>query len=478
MTTTTGAPPFEVSAEADGPSPTPLAITAPSFSASKKPATEGRSPVAPAHEATGSDDGDDRAGFLGARFWSGVRQPVEQATGMPPQTYADEGFFAAERQQLFERAWTVVGIASEIDQPGRMLVRRLGNKSVLIVRSADGMLRGFLNACRHRGTELAEADCDVSRFIRCPYHRWSYRLDGSLASTPLFEEVPRPGFNRADYPLLPVRVETWGPLLFACCDPDTMPLAEWLGDLPERMAGYGFEHWRVHEERTLEVAANWKLISENFQEYYHLRWVHPELAKVSRVRDHYRYQGPGMYCGQATTPVSGDERDDWLKMPPAAGLDDSDRVSGRFVAVFPNTVLSVLPSHAFLLLLEPVSAGLTRERCVFLLPPSAPLPVDDDDFAATRAFWFEINDEDIDITERAQRGLASTQMPPGPLSPRFEEPLNRFHNMLADVMTSDSLASDRLSVPAGDGPDAASRYGTGVNPSPPRIDRITSILGG
>ena len=407
--------------------------------------------------------------FTGERFWSGVRRPVEQAVGLPPAAYADEGFFAAERRRLFERAWVAVGVASEAAEPGRVLVRRAGGKSVLVVRGRDGVLRGFLNACRHRGTELAESDCDAGAVIRCPYHRWGYRLDGSLAAAPLFDELPRPGFDRADFGLIPVRVDTWGALVFACCDPATMPLAEWLGDLPERMSGYGFEDWRIHEERTVDVAANWKLISENFQEYYHLRWVHPELAKVSRVKDHYRYQGPGLYCGQTTTPVSGDDRDDWLKLPPADGLDDSDRVSGRFVAVAPNVVASVLPSHAFLILLEPVSAGVTRERCVFLFPPSAS-EVNDGDFAVTRDFWLQINDEDIQIMQRAQRGLAHTHMPPGPLSPRFEEPLNRFHKMVADMMTADSLASGCLPVPPGDGPDAARRYGTGSNPSVPLID--------
>ena len=402
-------------------------------------------------------------------FWSGVRNSVERAVGLPPQAYADEEYFAVEQQRLFERGWVAVGLADEVAQPGRMLVRTVGTKSVLIVRGADGVLRGFLNACRHRGTQLAATDCDVGSLIRCPYHRWGYRTDGSLVATPLFDEVPRPGFDRADYPLLQVRVEAWGPFVFACASRDTMPLGQWLGDLPARMSGYRFDGWHVHEQRNLKVSANWKLIAENFQEYYHLKWVHPELAKVSRVKDHYRYQGRGMYCGQTTTPVSGDERDDWLRLPPANGLDHSDSVSGRFVWLFPNAGFSVLPNHMFVLLLEPVSAGLTRERCVFLFPPPAK-QVTGADFAVTRSFWFDINDEDIHIVQLAQRGLSASMMPPGPLSPRFEEPLNRFHNMVADTMTAGSLSAGVLAVPAGDTADSAVRYGTGPNPVPAHID--------
>ena len=407
--------------------------------------------------------------FTSEDFWSGTRQSLEQATGLPPVAYTGDDFFEVERRRLFGRAWVAVASAAEVADPGRVLVRSVGGTSVLITRGRDGVLRGFVNSCRHRGTELAAEDCTVSRTIRCPYHRWGYALDGSLVSTPLFDEVPRPDFDPAELSLLPVRVETWGLVVLVCLDEHTPPLAEWLGDLPERMAGYGFDRWYVHERRSFDVAANWKLITENFQEYYHLAWVHPELAKVSRVRDHYRYQGSGMYCGQATTPVSGDDRDDWLVLPPAAGLDDSDAVSGRFVALFPNLTLAVLPSHAFVIRLEPLSTGATREHCTFLLPPTTEADRVGDAFEATRKFWIEVNNEDIDICERAQRGLALGGAPPGPLSPRFEEPLHRFQNMVADCMTAGSLA-DGLRIPPGDGPDDGARYGCGPNPALPAID--------
>lgn len=398
--------------------------------------------------------------------WTNTRAPLTRATGLPPEMYCDDSFFGAERRRVFERGWVGVGNAAEVTEPGRLLVRQVGGRSILITRDKKGVLRGFVNSCRHRGTELSPSDCDIGNAIRCPYHRWTYDLDGSLRSTPLFEEVPRDSFDRSDFGLVPVRVDTWGLLLFACIDPTTPPLCDWLGDLPQRMASYGFDKWRIHSEMTIEVRANWKLISENFQEYYHLSWVHPELAKVSRVRDHYRYQGPGMYCGQTTTPVSADDRDDWLVLPPAAGLNESDRVSGRFVAVFPNVMLAVLPNHVFLIQLEPVAPGLTRERCTFLLPPSTP-EVSDDDMAQTRSFWVDINNEDINIVERGQRGVSAGGVVAGPLAPRFEEPLHRFHNMLADLMTTDNLVD--MTIQNGDDDSEAARLGSGVNPHPPEF---------
>lgn len=401
--------------------------------------------------------------------WAGTRQPLTRATGLHPSAYTDADFFDIEQDRVFGQAWVCVGIADELAGPGRMLVRQVGTKSVILTRNRDGELRGFINSCRHRGTELADVDCDVAGTIRCPYHRWGYSLDGALISTPFFDEVPRDDFDRDDFGLLPVRVDTWGVLLFACLSSDTPPLLDWLGDLPERMGGYGLDSWVSRHQQQVDIDANWKLISENFQEYYHLTWVHPELAKVSRVADHYRYQGAGMYCGQTTTPVSGDERDDWLALPEAPGLDDSDAVSGRFVAIFPNVILSVLPNHVWMMRLEPVAPGVTRETCTMLLPAATGV-VADEAIAATRDFWLDVNTEDIDIVQRGQRGLSHGAVPPGPLAPRFEEPLHRFHNMLADCMTHDGL-SERL-IPSGDAPgDPADQWGAGTNPSPATIDR-------
>ncbi len=401
--------------------------------------------------------------------WEATRRPLREAHGLHPEAYTSEQFFDLERRRVFEQAWVCVAIADEVAGSGRMLVRKVGSRSVLITRNQGGELRGFINACRHRGTELADADCDVAGTIRCPYHRWGYSLDGALTSTPFFDEVPRDDVDRADLGLVTVRVDVWGPLVFACLSDSTPPLSDWLGDLPERMAGYGLDTWVSRHERQLDIEANWKLISENYQEYYHLTWVHPELAKVSRVADHYRYQGAGMYCGQTTTPVSGDQRDDWLALPQAPDLDASDAVSGRFVAIFPNVLLSVLPNHIWMMRLDPIAPGITRETCTMLLP-DATGAVTDDAIAPTRDFWFDVNAEDIDIVERGQRGLTRGAVPPGPLAPRFEEPLHRFHNMLADCMTCVGL--DSITVPSGDDPsDVAAQWGAGTNPTPPTIDR-------
>lgn len=398
--------------------------------------------------------------FLDAAAWAGIRRPINEASGMPAECYVDDGFFELEQQQVFRGGWAAIGFADTVAETGETITRTVGGRSVIITRNKAGKLRGFLNACRHRGTELIESDCLVDGVIRCPYHRWGYDLDGTLVATPMFDQVPVKNFDRADYGLHPVLVEAFAGVLWVSLDPTVAPLQECMGDLSDRLHGYRLDAWRLTETADIEINANWKLISENYQEYYHLGWVHPDLSKVSRVRDHYRYQGPGHYCGQTTSPVSSDDRDDWTAMPSPSWLNESDAASGRFLALFPNVLLSVLPNHVFIIILEPVGPGKTIEHTGFLLPDVGGDSIDQAALAATRRFWLDVNNEDIDIVERGQRGLTSGGFTPGRLSPRFEEPLHRFANILADRF----CGIDR--VPEGDGCDELDLLGSGVNPLP------------
>ena len=389
--------------------------------------------------------GDSRAAWRLEAFWDGTRAGLQAATGLDPLAYTSTDFFADEQQFVFERGWVCVGLAEEA-KPGNVLVRTVGKRSILITSTEDGSVYGHLNSCRHRGTELYECDAEVRDTLRCPYHRWGYNLDGSLKSTPRFNEIPRDEFDTAEFGLVSVRVQKWGVLLFACLDDNTMPLEQWLGDLDVRFAGYDLESWVTRDEQVLDIEANWKLISENFQEYYHLAWVHPELAKVSKIEDHYRFQGTGMYCGQTTTPVSNGDGNEWLLLPPHPNLESADAVSARFIAIFPNVLLSVLPNHVFVMRLDPLGPGITKETCTWLLPRNSAEAVDEA-FDPTKHFWLDVNAEDIDIVERGQRGLTRGAVPAGPLSPRFEEPLHRFHNMLADLMLNQV---GNVSPPLGD----------------------------
>lgn len=391
--------------------------------------------------------------------YSSTRAPVELASTLSPAAYRDDRYHAEELGALWRTSWVCVGVADQVADVGQTIVRDVGDRSIIVTRDRDHRLRAFHNVCRHRGAQLVERDQIVrAKRFRCPYHAWAYALSGECLGTPLFEgsDIPTDqqamfdmgdvkSFDRSDYGLLPVQVASWGALVFVNLDDQAMPLEEWLGDLPDRFRNHDLASWRVQQAQAYEIDANWKLIAENFMEYYHLPWVHPELIKVSRMEDHHRYQGKGMYTGMTTNPISESGRSNWLALPPFDGLTGDELVSGRFVHVFPNVSISVLPNHAFVMILSPTGVGHTSEQTYILTHPDTMVAEGSNDaMSALAEFWDHVNREDIEIVERVQRGISMTDYPGGRMCYRFEEPLHRFQNMVIDRM----VGVDR--VPEGD----------------------------
>jgi choline monooxygenase len=243
-------------------------------------------------------------------------------------------------------------------------------------------------------------------------------------------------FDKADHALHAASVEEWGCLVFANLDPNAAPLQEQLGDLPSRLAGYGMEDWVIARSKTYEIAANYKLIGENFMEYYHLPWVHPGLVKVSPMKAHHRWQGPGMYTGMCTSPIADNsEQGGWKGLPPKDGLSESDATSARFAWIFPGTALNVLPNHVFVMIARPVAPGHTSEQTHLLVHrDAADAPDAQEAIDGLASFWDEVNMEDVAIVERVQEGLGNLAYTGGRMCYRFEEPLHRFQNMVIDRM--------------------------------------------
>ena len=391
------------------------------------------------------------------------------AETITPEAYTSDAFFAVERERIFASSWVPVGPAAQLRDPGDLLVAEVAGRSVIVVRGLDGELRGFYNVCRHRGTRLlGPGPGHVRRSIRCPYHSWAYGLDGTCIGTPLFEGSDIPAdqrgvfdmddveeFDRADYGLLSVRVDTWGPLVLVCLDDRTAPLADHLGDLPRRTSGYRLDEWEVARSVEYDVAANYKLLGENFMEYYHLPWVHPGLVKVSPIEAHHRWQGAGMWTGMCTNPIAADaEQGGWQSgLPAISGLDDEDAESARFIWLFPNVAINVLPNHLFLILAVPLGPGHTRETTwVLTHPESASQPGHEEAVDLLTAFWDEVNREDIEIVERVQEGLETTPFPGGRLCYRFEEPVHRFQNMVIDRLVG------LQRIPPGDDEESAPMF--------------------
>jgi len=399
--------------------------------------------------------------FAQEETYRATRLPVALASTLTPDAYTSEEFFAVERERVFGRGWVGAACASDVAGPGDAVVVELAGRSAVVVRGQDDVLRAFENVCRHRGSRLLEPGrCHLPKHIKCPYHSWAYALDGHLLGTPLFtadSEVPVDqrgifdmddvrDFDKADYGLLPLPVEAWGPLVLLSFEANPPPLTDQLGDLPRRLSGYGLDRFALVRQKRYEIAANYKLIAENFMEYYHLPWVHPSLVKVSPLKAHYRWQGSGMYTGMCTTPIAADTEDGgWLGLPAVDGLNENDAVSARFAWVFPNVALNVLPNHIFVMLARPTAPGSTVED-TYLLADRVASGTAEGEAAVDglHSFWDQVNREDIEIVERVQQGISTTSYAGGRMCYRFEEPLHRFQNMVIDRM----VGIDR--VPPGD----------------------------
>src|SRR5438128_6072647 len=201
------------------------------------------------------------------------------AKTLPQRYFVSPEIFAEEQSEIFSKQWLLVGHQSQILKPGDYFVAPVAGESLIIVRDQGSTIRGFYNVCRHRGTRLKEDACGHASSIQCPYHAWTYRLDGRLIGAPHMDEVP--GFDKADYPLHRVNLGLWEGFIFVNLEKNPEPLEEWFSPLKGK-----FSHWNMSilqpaKRIDYDVRANWKLMFENYSECYHCPGVHPQLQKVS-----------------------------------------------------------------------------------------------------------------------------------------------------------------------------------------------------
>ena len=322
---------------------------------------------------------------------------------LPYAWYTDPEILRREEAKVFGRHWQYVGPVGGVAEPGSVVPVRVGGLPVVLTRDREGVLRAFLNVCRHRGAVLVDADgCRGS--IQCPYHAWTYGLDGSLRSAPRLspEEVARPELS-----LRPLSVERWGPFVFVHPEADAPPLSDTLGDLPERVAEVvDVEELRFHARAESTYRANWKICCENFLECYHCQVAHPGLSAVLDVRPGaYREEVSGLYSSQF-----GPVRDG--AAGPGAPFDPSGEVPhGQFHFLFPNLTINIAPGRPNLSLGSVLPDGpesTTRFLDYFFAPD-----VDDEWIEAMLAWDDQVGREDTELVERVQRGVRSGMLEDG-----------------------------------------------------------------
>jgi glycine betaine catabolism A len=375
--------------------------------------------------------------------------PLERS--LPRASYTSEAEFTREREGVLFTDWFCVGREEALARPGDYLTADVAGESILVVRGNDGppgTLAGYYNLCRHRGCRLvpvAEAQPTANRersgcadgSIRCPYHGWTFSLDGRLRSAPFLPDLRR---YRDRLALHPVAVTTWGGFVFARLDQragDRQPLADQLNGADGRLAAYPLAELRSASRRAYHVAANWKVICENYNECYHCGPVHPELCDLVPV---FRRGGGNELDWDAGIPHRAGTHTFTLtgttRRAPFPGLSESDIARHRGELILPNLMLSLSSDHVAAFTLWPHDAGHTTVLCDFLFHP-AEIARDDFDPSDAVEFWDLVNRQDWSICEQVQDGMGSRMFTAGYMAP-MEQPS-------ADV---GRYVTRRLGVPA------------------------------
>ena len=362
-------------------------------------------------------------------------RPTGEAIGLPGAAYTDPAFFAAERELTFARNWVCAGVANDLPNQGDQVPLELAGMPLLLVHGTDGVIRAFHNICRHRGAQLVSSPVQRG-VVLCPYHAWSYGLDGTLLRTPSFcgpGVNTHDGFDASKHGLLPIRCELWGPLIFINLDPDAAPLDATLAPLKQRWAAYDFSLLRPGGGLRFTLDANWKLAIENFVERYHLPFVHPQLNSVSSVKHTLHITDGDGFVGVgsrnfAPPPVTPDHL-----LPHFPGLDEAASTKAEYVELFPNVMIGVHYNHVYAFIIQPITVDHTVERFeFFFVGDDAMTP----ELAPARAQMIDlinlVNGEDIDIVQRLHIGCRSPAMHGSVFSPVMEDTTHKFQRIVVE----------------------------------------------
>ena len=357
---------------------------------------------------------------------------------LPGRYFWDLDVFARQQEAIFGRMWTCVGRADDIPHPGDFKTAELGGENVLLVRGNDGAARAFLNVCRHRGARLCLEPCgNVGPVVQCPYHAWSYALDGRLLGAPNIARDET--LERERLGLVPVALEVWEGLLWASLADDPAPLREQLepalrhrfGDLA-KFARYGVGRLVPGTTVEYDVAANWKLVVENFMECYHCAPVHPELTRLlPEFRQGTSYQG---IVGQGTA-FAGDVEAFTLSgsgdraMLPGL-LPEDARLYYGFV-LWPNVFVNLLPDHVILHVLTPLGPERSHVRCDWLFAPEDVARPGFDPRDTVDVFDIT-NRQDWAVCERTQLGMRSRAYAGGGLYVTNEQHIAAFRDLVLE----------------------------------------------
>jgi Rieske 2Fe-2S family protein len=344
---------------------------------------------------------------------------------LPRNAYWDAAFYAREQEAIFWNQWFYAGRAADLSETGDYRVLDVAGESVILIRSDDG-LHAHLNFCRHRGSRLLCGQGTVRGSIRCPYHSWAYALDGRLVASPFVAEEAIPPESRR---LHAVAIDEWQGFVFVNLSPrqgaaNGATLAAQLEPIPERLRRYPLAELRTARSLRYEVAANWKVMLENYNECYHCAGVHPELCRIVPA---FKRQGGAELDWERGIPHREGAwtftADGTSVRLPFATLDDDEKVRHKGELIYPNFMLSLAADHVAAFSLWPHGPAETTIVCDFLFHPDE-IAKPDFDPSDVVDFWDLVNRQDWSICENVQAGMRSRAFDRGYYAPMEDASLD------------------------------------------------------
>ncbi len=375
-----------------------------------------------------------------------VVAPFGESLTLPAEAYVAQQVLEWEMEQVFGSTWVCLGRASELVAPGQLRAVEVAGEGVLLARDRAGQLSAFSNVCRHRGHELAPVGDPIdARLIRCPYHSWSYRFDGSLRSAPTFTQAP--DFDMGDYPLIDIAVSEYLGWIWIDLSGGGTPIESHFGNLADIVAPYETERLVTAASHSYVVDANWKIVVENYNECYHCSSIHPELCEVTPPDSGVDHQPTGMWLGGTmdlkphAETMSLDGKSRGLRF---RRVDDQLARNVYYLTVVPNLLLSPHPDYVMTHILTPVSTHQTHVVCSWLFPPEA---IETPGFDPTYAvdFWDITNQEDWAACEAVMRGVQNRGYRPGPLS-TWEGTVYQFFSVMGHLYLGEGFVVPTVPV--------------------------------
>ncbi len=369
----------------------------------------------------------------------GALRPFGESLTFPADAYLSPDVLAWEMDELWRSNWVCVGRLDELLQPGQLRAIDVAGEGVLLSRESDGTLRAFSNVCRHRGHELAPiGDAFDTRQIRCPYHSWSYRFDGSLRQAPKFTQSVE--FDTADYPLIDLGISVFGGWVWVDLSGTASDIDSHFGNLAQIAAPYEIDRLVTAATHSYTIDANWKIVIENYNECYHCSSSHPELCEVTPPDSGYDHIPTGMWCGgtmelkphAVTMSLDGASKGVNFR-----NIDERLARQVWYLTVMPNFLLSMHPDYVMTHTLTPIGVDQTFVECSWLFPPEA-FELDGFDPAYAVDFWDITNREDWAACESVMRGVKNRGYRQGPLS-GWEGTVYQFLGIMANAYLGNGL---------------------------------------